>query len=1122
MGFFKRHFFPTPWHLIRFFTPFAAIVPFAVYYLTVFTHVYPGISAFLTAAAAELCEPDDLANPIFMLAARAVADLPYATLPVRLNLFCAGCGALAVSLFYLFVARLVFVCACEDPGGAMAALPPRPRDSVDDTSSKEESSFALNSDGSVSIPLSVLAHNWRVAHAAVLGGLGAAVTLAFCAPFWLASTRLYPYTFDLALFFLILNLLFSYDQRERLFSLFLGVFLLAACCLESPLFFLLLPAGGLYLLRALILNEQATTYRVLGLLLVGLAGTVVATAILWDAATQCASIGALGPRALLSGLQATFLRELLQWIPRSGWSLIFMQLLFPSAIALFVFSSAFRKRTPVLFLLQLVLAACLVPSLLNLPVSPWGIARLTSKIPVFSYVAIALFAGLMIAVWHLMREMFQEKVDDDLDFYEYRDNPLVCRAGALLCWPLLLLACIVPIRSFQDVNPREGTFADAVADTIYGELGTRDWIANCHLLQYHLMIRAHRDGRTLRFIETEHISESYDAALLSDHILQDSAFQQHRYRLLNAADLSPASFLREWLQQDTNAYRRVVSFRAPDIWRENGYNALPTGLFLSGLPKGAPVDTDALLARHRQFVETLRPHLFPGAEDAIILFANYRVALRRQLAFLANELGVLLVANQRVAEAAELFRESDALAPDNLSLLLNRYHLTANLNAQADASGDLETRLRAVAQRRNTFSLTPAALQADSGTLINPDTLEYVRKNFWNKQTTFRHLAVSAQAIRDPLTALRDKKRELYQSITKNIDTYAFDDAERQLNLLLDLDEKDRFALIHKALIAIERRNLPEAGLWMDLAKENGVQTSELVWHEAATLILNNDLPGARSLLNSALPSTPSDIRLWGLLADILLRSGEYSELENRVYPAMRSAASKKEHYLLYALRGHIYAHNGPREYTSARAAFLRALALNKNLAAIYEEVLRLDDALDVPAFSEQDAKSVLRQNPEHAFANYLLGTVRLHRGELEKAEDLFNRSLEKEKNAPALAGLGAVRLAKGDSEAAERLSRQAIELDKSRLFAWHTLAKTLLATNRLDEASRTLDVVIAKLPEDLNVRLTLIRLRMKQKKLEEAALLVTELLENEDLLPLPIARQLRPLATQLSAELAQ
>jgi tetratricopeptide (TPR) repeat protein len=1122
MGFIKRYFFATPWHLIRFFAPLTAVAPLVVYGLTVFTHVYPGTPAFLTASAASLCEPDDLANPLFMLAARAVASLSYGTLPLRLNLFCAACGALAVSFFYLFTARLVFLCACEDPGGAMAALPPRMRDTVDDTRSKQESSFALNPDGTVSIPLSVLTHNWRVAHAAVLGGLGASLTLAFCAPFWLASTRLYPFTFDLMLFFAILNLLFSYDQRERLFSLFIGAFLLAACSLESPLFLLLLPIGGVFLLRSLILNEQATTYRVLSLLLVGLAGAVVSVAILWVAADHCSNIIIPAPRPILRVFLATVTSEILKWIPSFGWSFVFMQLLVPSAIALFVFSSAFRKRTALLFLLQLALVACLVPSLLNLRFSIWGIARLTSKVPIFSYVTVALFTGLMIAVWYLMREMFQEKVDEELDFYEYRDNPIVCRIGSLFCWPLLVLVLVVPIRSFTDIDPREGTFADFLTDEMYQEMGAREWVVNPSLLQHHLMIRAHKDGRRLLFITTDTIAESYDPSTLTAYIEKDASFDPYRWRLLNAADLSPASFIREWLQHETNAYQRVVLFNAPEIWRENGFHAIPTGFFLSGLPKDRPVNVEDVLSRHKAFREFIHPYLFPPRPDSIRLFANYRIALRRQLALMANELGVLLVANNRAEDAAELYQQSEMLAPDNLSLLLNRYYLAANLNTRAERVSDLETRLRGVAQRRNTFSLTPADVSADSGTLIDPDILEYVRKNYWVKGTTFRHLVISSQTFRDPLTALRDKKRALCQAITQSIDTYAYDDAERQLNLLLDLDEKDHFALCNKALVAIEKQDLPEAGLWMDLAKENGVQPAALIWHEAAILILNNKLSDARKLLNAALPANPSDIRLWGLLADILLKLDEYNELENRVYPALRSASSKKEHYLLYMVRGYIYKHNGPKEFMAARAAFLHALQLNNKLTDVREEVLLLDDALDVPAFSEQDAMAVLRQNPEHAFANYLLGMARLHRGELDKADDLFRRSLEKDRNAPAYAGLGAVMFEKGDRVAAEKLTRRALELDESRLFARHTLAKILIATDRFDEASRTLDTVIASRPDDLDVRLTLVRLRMKQKRLDEAALLVSDLLEKEDSLPLPIAGQLTPLAAQLSAELTQ
>lgn len=1124
MGFFRRYFFATPWHLIRLFIPLTAAIPLAAYWATLFPCVYPGLSASLTASAAGLCKTDGLSSPLFALATSTVAALDWGTLPLRLNAFSAICGALAVALFYLFTARLVFAFACEDPGGAMAALPPRIREVDDDANTATgRTRFATNPDGSISIPASVIAHNRRVSHAAVLGGLGAAALLAFCAPFWLVATRLYPYTFDLMLVFLIANLLISYDQGESQFSLFTCVFLLAACSVESPILLLLLPVGSLFLLRALVLNEQVNAPKVLGILMVATSGAAVALLTLWSAASRCAAIAIPAPRPIVRVFLTTLTAEVSRWVPSYGWSYIFMQVLFPAAIALFVFAFAFRKRTPILFLTQLTLTACLIPSMLNLHFSPWGMARFTFRIPVFSYTIIALFAGLMIAVWHLMREFFQEKMTEELDFYEYRDNPAVCRIGSLLCWPLLALALATPFRSYPDIAPTEGTFADAVADAIYREIGPRDWIVNCPLLRHHLMVRALRDGRRLHFIRTD--SDVYDAAQLAAYVRDDPGFAPYRNRLLNAAELSSAAFIREWLKHETNAYQRVVLFNAPEIWRENGFHSVPTGFFLSGQPNATPVDARRALESHRAFLEAMRPYIYPAAPDTIQLFATYRAILRRQLAFAANEIGVLLAADKRLDEAAELFAQSEPLAPDNLSLLLNRYHLAANENVRAAALPELASRLSDVPLHRNTFALRIEELQSECGSLINPDILEYVRKSYWTKSNAYRNLAVSTHIVpSDPRLVLRDKKRDLYQAITRSIDGNAFDDAERQLNLLLDIDEKDRFALLNKALIAIERKNLPEAGLWMDLAKENGAKPADLIYHEAALLLLNGKLAEARAMLNAALPADPANIRLWGLLADILIQLNEYSELENRVFPAVRSASSKRPHYLLYLIRGYLCKHNGPREYSAARAAFLRALALNRNLTDVQAEVLQIDDALDVPAFNEQDAKVLLRKNPEHAFANYLLGMAKLHRGEYDKAQDLFQRSLEAErdKNAPAYAGLGAVMLARNDLAGAEPLLRRALAIDPSRSFAHHMLARVLLAQGRPEDALRELEPVLESRPNDLDARLTFIRIRMAEKKYAEIAATVSDLLEKEDLLPPAIAQQLRPLAEKLSAELSK
>jgi hypothetical protein len=59
-------------------------------------------------------------------------------------------------------------------------------------------------------------------------------------------------------------------------------------------------------------------------------------------------------------------------------------------------------------------------------------------------------------------------------------------------------------------------------------------------------------------------------------------------------------------------------------------------------------------------------------------------------------------------------------------------------------------------------------------------------------------------------------------------------------------------------------------------------------------------------------------------------------------------------------------------------------------------------------------------------------------------------------------------------------------------------------------------------LPDDLDVRLTWISLLMRQKKLDQAAMLVSDLLDDEDLLPYHIRRRLKPLVAELSAEFSK
>ncbi|MDD4622349.1 MAG: tetratricopeptide repeat protein [Kiritimatiellae bacterium] len=163
----------------------------------------------------------------------------------------------------------------------------------------------------------------------------------------------------------------------------------------------------------------------------------------------------------------------------------------------------------------------------------------------------------------------------------------------------------------------------------------------------------------------------------------------------------------------------------------------------------------------------------------------------------------------------------------------------------------------------------------------------------------------------------------------------------------------------------------------------------------------------------------------------------------------------------------------------------------------------------------------MLRIEPEHPFANYLLGSVRLRRGQLELAEDLFLRSMVKERNAPACAGLGAVMLRKGKLDDAETLLRHSLSLDPDRHFTLHTLAELLIKTGKLDDAEKIISRLTSSKPEDMGFRMTFIRLLIEQKKLHKAAIIVSDLLGNEDYLPRETLYELRPLAARLSQELS-
>ena len=93
---------------------------------------------------------------------------------------------------------------------------------------------------------------------------------------------------------------------------------------------------------------------------------------------------------------------------------------------------------------------------------------------------------------------------------------------------------------------------------------------------------------------------------------------------------------------------------------------------------------------------------------------------------------------------------------------------------------------------------------------------------------------------------------------------------------------------------------------------------------------------------------------------------------------------------------------------------------------------------------------------------------------------------------------------------------------EETNTFARQTLIKLLVTKGASDEAYQLIKPLLKARPDDFDLRLTYVRIRMQQGKLEEASQLVSDLLDKEYKLHPPAQARLRLLAKQLSEAISQ
>lgn len=525
-----------------------------------------------------------------------------------------------------------------------------------------------------------------------------------------------------------------------------------------------------------------------------------------------------------------------------------------------------------------------------------------------------------------------------------------------------------------------------------------------------------------------------------------------------AAELGPIVFVRMWLRlapQET--VKRLAVMVLPDLWSAEGMAAVPNGLLFLGASDAASVrdGLDARLAKHRELWDEVGEQLAttPSSSPAL---AELRLRLRRQVAWVANNLGVLLEGAERPADAFEAYTRARAIDPQNASALLNRA-VCVKRGVRPELSEQIGQELEGLRENmpdpRMLWSLTQAF-----GEVVHPE--EFLPLGWaWalsgipasDKARWQKALESVAEEHRDAVRRQLEASQAGQTGMT-----------DGDLRLLDALGSKEGSAR-GEALIVLARRaagrgRVDEAERWLAQAEASGVPAVTLTAERVALLTAAGKPDDARNLLEKALADHPSAWQLLVLRGTLQADAKDVAGLEGTV--AKLEAVEGVDPYHVQVAKGRLLALQGKN--WQARDLLLQAIKGKPAAVFLYDLVLPLDFALDDKRSAEQHADALLQAIPSHAFANYVKGSLLLERKEYPVAETFFRRSLEAAETLYALNDFAVLLIETKRPQDAERIARRTLELDPAVAAAWDTLASALEAQGRGDEAFAALEKAVA------------------------------------------------------------
>jgi tetratricopeptide (TPR) repeat protein len=1027
------------------------VAALALYLSTLCRGVFPGEPAVLLALHSSVAPLPALTHPLWDGAVRLLARVPAGSLTMKLAVFSAVSGALAVALLFHLL-------SCMRSGLASTAARVR-----------------HTAEGAEWIPRSrSQSGDSLLRHAPALFG---ALLWAGCFPFWFVSTRAHTDAFGLALVLGAAAAVARYHRTARPGAMASAALLLGLSLAEAPAALLLAPAILVWAAAAMVRhNHMVLPFMTdtrrgglkvrlpllgVGLVVAAFAAPILVRAafLLGEPAAAWADVKNYGD-ALLAVVRAMWM-EGRSLIPRLGWILLGITIGFPLAL---VVGSSMGERPGhrgLPLLAYLFSAAFAVVLAFDPPFAPWPMFGM-SPLYVTPYVILACWAAFAVAgaIRLLLRDLARTDLPTPLARHDL--TPWFRRRMA---WGLtvatIAAASAAGIYHAAPIRGAASDLFDGFAEEVLDESAGCEWLVTASPFEHVLALAAAERGSPLRMLDAR-------MGRTPAYLRYVAASFPGDPRVRGLSDVGLEAVLLDWFARGEGLSARVAVLDIPDLWTAGGYAPVPGHFLYRGVDAPSAGELAARAAGLGVWTDRLA-EMRAQSEALPWRIRPYGAWIVGHAGRVLNDLGVALEQVGRTNDAMAAYNAVAAHDPNNYSARRNRQRLAlASGRAEAGAyTADLDRLVVRMGGR----------VDAPSASRVHGRILDA-------SAAMTRGLRAAAGGQVDLALS------EVLQAVRLS------DDPRIQMTLAAVLEGRGDLAESRKVLDELARRAPDNEGA--DLARTSlALRTGDFDAAEAgirraagnpktaaAGEILAVLLDTQRGALTSATARVvrmqtlrPDDPAVLSMAAYVAWQRGDTEAVRiadqaltrrNQKVPLVAVLAAASE-----AARGRL------RE---ARKRLEETAILAPGYAPAWDALLRLDYAERRRDAAQAHVAHLLRLRPSHPLANLYLASFQMEEGRHAEAETALRIALRGMPGDPSILNdLAWCLLCLDRPKDALPFARQAVAAAPGTSDILDTLGLALARTGRPDEAAPVLEEAIKLSPKDDEIRKHLKEVRAAQ-----------------------------------------